>query len=97
MLLEVLALTGLQVEPSVREGTDMGEEGLNEGMKFILEGEKREMMSEHFKITLSIYYLKLKRKPCEMENYAKKKVTFLLNLQSCKIKINSHKKKLLLN
>ena len=45
VLLEVLALTGLQVEPGVGEGTNMGEEGLDEGMKFILE-EGRKMEEE---------------------------------------------------
>lgn len=37
MLLEVLAFSGLEVEPRVGDGTDVRKKCLNEGMKFILE------------------------------------------------------------
>lgn len=37
MLLEVLAFSGLEVEPRVGDGTDVRKKCLDEGMKFILE------------------------------------------------------------
>lgn len=37
VLLEVLAFSGLEVEPRVGNGTDVGKKCLDEGMKFILE------------------------------------------------------------
>lgn len=37
VLLKVLAFSGLEVEPCVGNGTDVGKKCLNEGMKFILE------------------------------------------------------------
>lgn len=50
VLLEVLAFSGLEVEPRVGNGTDMRKKCLNEGMKFILEHpmdtERREGGSE---------------------------------------------------
>lgn len=40
VLLEVLAFSGLEVEPCVGDGTDVREKCLDEGMKFILEHPK---------------------------------------------------------
>uniref|UniRef100_A0AAQ4P3B6 Uncharacterized protein n=1 Tax=Gasterosteus aculeatus aculeatus TaxID=481459 RepID=A0AAQ4P3B6_GASAC len=40
VLLEVLAFSGLEVEPRVSDGADVREECLDEGMKFILDAER---------------------------------------------------------
>ena len=41
MLFEVLAFSGLEVEPCVREGLHVGQERLNKGMEFILQMKKK--------------------------------------------------------
>ena len=43
MFLEILSLGSLQIEPRVRKGFDVGEQGLNEGMKLVLKTENISM------------------------------------------------------